>query len=66
MTPRKPPSGSQKRNKRKRVQKLIASQRGSMHKFLKSNTSTSRNPDELTLVLVGEQSNVDLEDEVPI
>ena len=33
---------------------------------MKSNTSTSRNPDELALVLVGDQSNVDLEDDTGI
>ncbi|XP_047051212.1 zinc finger MYM-type protein 5-like [Lolium rigidum] len=35
-----------------------------MFKFLKSNTSTSSNPDELALVVVGEQNNVDVEDDV--
>jgi ribosomal protein L35 len=62
MAPGKPESGAQKRKRRKQEQKLIESQRGSLHKFLKSNASSLRNPDELALVLVEEQSNVDLED----
>jgi hypothetical protein len=59
-----PESGAQKRKRRQREKKLIESQRGSFHKFLKSNTSTSRNPDELALVLVEEQNNIDPEDNV--
>jgi hypothetical protein len=35
-----------------------------MFKFLKSNASTSSNPDELALVVVEEQNNVDVEDDV--
>ncbi|XP_047051748.1 uncharacterized protein LOC124657206 [Lolium rigidum] len=35
-----------------------------MFKFLKSNASTSSNPDELALVAVGEQNKVDVEDDV--
>ncbi len=66
MSSKKCPSGSAKRKRRRETAELIASQRGSLDKFLKSNTSTSRNLDELVLVIVGEQSNVDLEDEVPI
>jgi hypothetical protein len=62
----KPPSGHAKRKKREHDQKIVASQRGAMRKFLKSNTSVSRNPDELALVLIGEQNNIDLEGEVPI
>ena len=54
-----PESGAKKRRSKEEL-KLIESQRGSLHKFSKS-TNTSRNPDELALVLVGEQSNVDLD-----
>ena len=60
----KPLSGAAKRKRAKEKEKLIDSQRGSIHKFLKSNTSTSKNPDELALVFVGEQSNTNLEDEI--
>jgi hypothetical protein len=48
-----PESGAQKRKRRQWEKQLIESQRGSFHNFFKSNTSTSRNPDELALVLVG-------------
>lgn len=58
-----PESGAKKR-RRQQEHKLIESQRGSMFKFLKSNTSTSSNPDELALVVVWEQNNVDVEDDV--
>jgi hypothetical protein len=59
-----PESGAKKRRRRQQEQKLIESQRESFHNFLKSNTGTSRNPDELALVVVGEQNNVDPEDNV--
>jgi hypothetical protein len=36
----------------------------SIRKFLKSNTSTSTNPDELALVLAEDQDKVDLENKV--
>jgi hypothetical protein len=36
-------SGSAKRKRREQKEKLIASQRGTLHKFLKSNTRTLRN-----------------------
>jgi hypothetical protein len=35
-----------------------------MFKLLKSSASTSSNPDELALVVVGEENNVDVEDDV--
>ena len=60
----KPLSGAAKRKRVKEKEKLTDSHRGSIYKFLKSNMSTSKNPDELALVLVGEQSNVNLEDEI--
>ena len=56
-------SGAAKQKRRKDEHKLVDSWRGSIHKFLKSNTDTLRNPDEFALlVFVGEQSNVNLED----
>ncbi|XP_047064375.1 uncharacterized protein LOC124672145 [Lolium rigidum] len=65
MSSKKPLSGSAKRRLREENDKFIESQRGSIHKFLKSNTSTSRNPDQLALVLAANQNNVDPENEVP-
>jgi hypothetical protein len=59
-----PESGAKKRKRKHEEHKLIESQRGSMFKFFKSNTSTSTNLDELALVVVGEQNNVDVEDDV--
>ena len=38
--------------------------RWSIHKFSKSNTSTSKNPYELALVRIGGQTNVNLQDEI--
>lgn len=43
---------------------MVDSQRGFLRKFLASNPTTSTNPDELTLVLVEEPSNVNLEDDI--
>lgn len=59
---RKYASGSAKRKKRQRVNELKESQRGSINKFFKSNTSTSRDPDELAIVAVDEATNVTPED----
>jgi hypothetical protein len=56
---------SAKRKSREQKQKLIESLRRSLHKFLKSNTSTSRNPDELALVIIRKQSDVNQDNEVP-
>jgi type VI protein secretion system component VasA len=53
-----------KRERKQQDKKLIESHRGSFHKKFKSNMSTSRNPDELALVFVREQTNVDPEDNV--
>ena len=63
MSTRKYASGSEKRKKRKRVDELIESQRGAMDRFFSKNTGTSRNPDELAIVVVEEQTNTNLEDE---
>jgi hypothetical protein len=63
MSPKKCPSGSAKRKRRRETNALIESQRGALDKFLKINMSTSTNPDNLALVLVDEQTNDDLEEE---
>ena len=42
---------------------MIESQRGTLHKFLKSNTSTSRYLDALAIVAVEEPDNANPEDE---
>ncbi|CAN6283179.1 unnamed protein product [Urochloa humidicola] len=66
MSSRKYESGSQKRKRRKRIDELIESQRGSIEKFLKSSTSTtSINPDKSAIVAVDEQTNINPEDEAP-
>ena len=52
------------RERRKKwIVDLIESQRGTLHKFLKSNTSTSRYPDALAIVAVEEPDNANPEDE---
>jgi hypothetical protein len=63
MPPKTCPFGSAKMKRRRDTNALIESRRGALNKFLKSNTSISRNLDELTLVLVEEQTNVDIEEE---
>jgi hypothetical protein len=63
MPQKKCPSGSAKKKQRRETNALIESQRGALDNFFKSNTSTSRNLDELALVLVEEQTNNDLEEE---
>ena len=50
MLPKKHASRSEKRKKKRRIEGLIESQRGSIDKFFKSNTSTTRNP-KLTIFL---------------
>ncbi|AQK53062.1 General transcription factor 2-related zinc finger protein [Zea mays] len=42
MAPRKHPSGSKKRKRRKEVEEFIESQRGAMDKFVRTNTRTSK------------------------
>ena len=54
---RKYPSGNDKRKKKKRIDNLVESQRGTLHKFLKSNTSPSRDLDTLAIVVVEEPAN---------
>jgi len=45
---------NEKRKKKRRIEGLIESQRGSIDKFFKSTTSTTRNPDEWAIVAVDE------------
>ncbi|CAN6242902.1 unnamed protein product [Urochloa humidicola] len=63
---RKYPSGNEKRKKKQQRDEFIASQRGAMEKFVRSNTSTSRNPADLAIVAVEEQPNINPEDQGPI
>jgi hypothetical protein len=65
MLPKKHASGSEKRKKKRRIEDFKESQRGALDKFLKSNTSTTTNPDEWTIVPVEEQT-MHVEDEGPI
>jgi hypothetical protein len=54
---RKRPDGNTKRKRAKQVAALIQSQRGDIHKFFKSNTGASINPnDELAIVAVEEEA----------
>ena len=64
MSSRKYPSGNDKRKKKKRIDDFVESQIGPLHKFLKSNTSTSRYPDVLEIVAaVEEPANANLDDQ---
>ncbi|XP_066323956.1 uncharacterized protein [Miscanthus floridulus] len=63
MSSRKYPSGNDKRKKKKQIDDLVESQRGALHKFLKSNTSTSRDPDALAIVVAEEPANANPEDQ---
>ena len=56
MLPKKHSSGSEKRKKKRRIEALKESQKGSIHKFFKSNTSTTRNSDEWAIVAVEDQT----------
>ena len=48
------------------MNKEIESWGGSLHRILKSDTNNSKSRDKLALVLVGEQSEVNAEDEIHI
>jgi hypothetical protein len=65
MLPKKHASGSEKRKKKRRIEALKESQRGSIHKFFKNNTNTTRNLDEWAIVAVEEQTTHP-EDQSPI
>ena len=56
MLPKKHSSRSEKRKKKRRIEALKESQKGSIHKFFKSNTSTARNSDEWAIVAVEDQT----------
>ena len=64
MSSRKYPSGSEKRKKRKQADVFIETQRGDLDKFFRTNSSTSRNPNELALAIVPveEHPNINLRD----
>ena len=64
MTSRKYPSSSEKRKKRKQADAFIGTQRGALDNIFRTNSSTSRNPDELALAIVPveEHPNIDLGD----
>ena len=72
MSSRKYESGCEKRKKKRRVDELIESQRGTMDKFCKSyhgsksNTGASTNPDELAIVVADEPTNGNQEENVNI
>ena len=65
MPPRKYPSGSKKRKRRKQVAEFIESQKGAMDKYIKSDSRASRNEDELAIVVVEEQPDINLEEHDP-
>jgi hypothetical protein len=55
MSSRNYPFGTEERKMRKQRDEFIESQRGALNKFVRSNTSTSRNLDDLAIVQVLEQ-----------
>jgi len=46
-----------KEKKKRRIDDLIQSQRGAIDRVFKSNTSTSRNPDEWAIIAVEEMTS---------
>jgi hypothetical protein len=62
---RKFTSGSEKRKKKARADELTQSLRCSMDKFLKKNSNTSRDPNELAIVVRKDSAHVVPEDEGP-
>ncbi|KAI4995165.1 hypothetical protein ZWY2020_035068 [Hordeum vulgare] len=60
---RKYPSGSLKRKKKQEVNEEKEALSGSIFKYYKGNTSTSRNPDELAIILVNDQTNANRKDD---
>jgi len=46
-----------KEKKKRRIDDLIQSQRGAIDRVFKSNTSTSRNPDEWAIIVVEEMTS---------
>ena len=55
MLPKKHKSGSQKRNEKKRVDKLIKSQQGSMNRFVLRSNTAATNSEQLYITNVQEQ-----------
>ena len=66
MSFRKFESDNDKRKRKRRVDALIESQRGSIDKFFKSSTSASTNADELVIVALDEPTNENEEENVNI
>ena len=60
---RKYPSGSDKRKRKKEADEEKEALKGSLFKYYKSNTSTSRNPKELAIALADDQTNANREDD---
>ena len=56
-------SGSDKRKRKKEADEEKEALSGSLFKYYKSDTSTPRNPDELAIVLAGDQTNGSQEDD---
>lgn len=63
MSSRKYPSGSEKRKKKKRVDKFIETQRGALDNFFSSNPITSRNQNKMAIVPMEEQHDNSPEDQ---
>ena len=66
MSFRKFESGNDKRKRKRRVDALIESQRGSIDNFFKSSTAASMNPDEMAIVALDEPTNENEEENVDI
>ena len=62
-TGRKYPSGSHKRKKKKEADEEKEASSGSLFKYYKSDTSMPRNSDELAIVLAGDRTNGNSEDD---
>uniref|UniRef100_A0A8I6WD92 TTF-type domain-containing protein n=1 Tax=Hordeum vulgare subsp. vulgare TaxID=112509 RepID=A0A8I6WD92_HORVV len=60
---RKYPSGSYKRKKKQREDEVKEALSGSLLRYYKSKTNTSRNPEELAIVLADDQNNVNRGDD---
>jgi hypothetical protein len=63
MSARKYPSGSEKRKRKKRTDEFIETQRGAMDKFFSSNSTTSKNQNEMAIVSIEEQPDNNPEDQ---
>ena len=66
MSFRKFESGNDKRKRKRHVDALIESQRGSIDNFFKSSTAASTNPDELAIVALDETTNENEEENIDI